>query len=160
MPNAEPRPGYQRYVPVVGPRLRILLYGLFALFALLSINSLYLLTIRIAEALGGQVYQDYFYQYMFLAHLLLGLVLIVPVIVYGILHIRTRPAEPARGQGRVRIVHLCRAHAPERPHPDSGNTGHRAAGARGPPSRVRHSRRHLGRGDLAVRAAPVGRQTH
>lgn len=95
------RPGLQRYVPAVGPRLRILLFALFGLFALVSINSLYLLTIRVAEGLAGQVYQDYFYQYMFLVHLVLGLILILPVVVYGAIHIRNAHDRPNRRAVKV-----------------------------------------------------------
>lgn len=91
----------RRYVPAVGPRLRLLLFALFALFALISVNSLYLLTIRIAESASGQVFQDYFYQYMFLAHLALGLVLVVPVIVYGIQHVRNAHDRPNRRAVKV-----------------------------------------------------------
>lgn len=88
-------------MPAVGPRLRILLFALFALFALISVNSLYLVTVRIAESASGQVFQDYFYQYMFLAHLVLGLVLIVPVIVYGAVHIMNAHGRPNRRAVKV-----------------------------------------------------------
>ena len=101
MKDSPGQPRLRRYVPAVGPRLRILLFALFALFALISVNSLYLLTIRIAEAASGQVFQDYFYQYMFLAHLGLGLLLIVPVIVYGIQHVRNAHDRPNRRAVKV-----------------------------------------------------------
>ena len=96
MTESNRRSRLQRYVPAVGPRLKVLLFVLFGLFALISVNSAYLLTIRIAEALRDQVFQDYFYQYMFLAHLVMGLVLIVPVIVYGIIHIKNAHDRPNR----------------------------------------------------------------
>ncbi|MCA9199415.1 MAG: hypothetical protein KDA87_17840, partial [Planctomycetales bacterium] len=70
----------------VGPGLRKLLYVVFALVALLCANAAYLSTITAVEWFQGQTYQNYFYQYMFLAHLALGLLLIVPLIVFGTIH--------------------------------------------------------------------------
>lgn len=70
----------------VGPRLRILLYVVFGLVGLLGANSVYLSGVTALEWFSGEVYQDYFYQYMFLAHLVMGLLLISPFIVFGVLH--------------------------------------------------------------------------
>ncbi|UCE62115.1 MAG: tetratricopeptide repeat protein [Phycisphaerales bacterium] len=75
-----------KHLPAVGPRLRRLLFLVFALFALLAINAVYLSSITAMEWAAGQVYQNYFYQYMFLMHLVLGLLIIVPVIVFGLSH--------------------------------------------------------------------------
>lgn len=75
------------YVRAVGPRLRKLLYAVFGLLALIGANSFYLSTITFLEWWKGQTLQNYFYQYMFLGHLVLGFVLIVPFIVFGILHL-------------------------------------------------------------------------
>src|SRR5918999_1204291 len=73
-------------VRVVGPRLRILLLIVFGLVALLGANAVYLSSITALEWYTRQTYQDFFYQYMFLLHLLLGLVLIVPFIAFGVIH--------------------------------------------------------------------------
>ena len=62
----------QRYVRAVGPRLRRLLYVLFAVVALLGANAAYLSSITFLAWVTGQTYQNYFYQYMFLGHLVLG----------------------------------------------------------------------------------------
>ncbi len=62
----------KRYVPAVGPRLKTLLVVVLALFALLGVNSVYLVSVTILEWHQQQTYQNYFYQYMFLAHLVLG----------------------------------------------------------------------------------------
>ena len=78
----------KQYIPAVGPKLRKLLYVVLGLFAILTFDAVYLGTITFSEWVTGVTYQDYFYQYMFLLHLALGLLLIVPVIVYGIIHIR------------------------------------------------------------------------
>jgi tetratricopeptide (TPR) repeat protein len=75
------------YVPAVGPRLRKILYMIFALTAVLGANSAYLAAITAAEWTTGRTYQNHFYQYMFLGHLVLGLVLIVPVVLFGLFHI-------------------------------------------------------------------------
>ncbi len=77
-----------RTPPVITPRLRKLLHLVFWLIALLALNSLYLAALTLAEHLTGEVYQDYFYLSMFLAHLVLGLALIVPFLLFGINHLR------------------------------------------------------------------------
>lgn len=78
--------GKRKYVPAVSARLRKLLYVVFALVGLLGANAAYLAAVTFMEWYTGQTYQDYFYQYMFLVHLVLGLLLIVPFVVFGTLH--------------------------------------------------------------------------
>ncbi|HSR70614.1 MAG TPA: multiheme c-type cytochrome [Acidobacteriota bacterium] len=77
-----------RYVPAVGPRLKKLLAVVFGLFALLAVNSSYLVGVSLLEWASGQVYQNWFYLIMFLVHLGLGLLFVLPIIVFGILHMR------------------------------------------------------------------------
>ena len=74
------------YVPEVGPGLKKLLAVVFALFAILAINSGYLAAVTFAEWYFSEVLQNYFYQSMFLVHLVLGLLITVPVIVFGVIH--------------------------------------------------------------------------
>ena len=81
------RPARKKYVPVVGPHLKKLLILIFALVAVLGVNSVYLVSVTILERASGQTYENYFYQLMFLGHLLLGTLLILPVIIFGIFHI-------------------------------------------------------------------------
>jgi tetratricopeptide (TPR) repeat protein len=88
-PPAAPAPARQKYVRAVGPRLRILLYVVFALVALLGANSLYLISITTLEAWTRYTYQDYFYQLMFLLHLALGLLLLMPFVAFGLIHMVT-----------------------------------------------------------------------
>ena len=83
-----------QYKPVIGPRLRPLLLFVFALFGLLAINSLYLTGVTLAEWLSGDLYQEYFYQLMFLLHLILGLVILLPAVVFGALHMRNALPRP------------------------------------------------------------------
>lgn len=96
-----PAQASRRYVPAVGPRLRKLLYLVLGLFGLMTFNSVYLGTISFSEWLTGSTFQDYFYQYMFLLHLLLGLVLVLPVVVYGVIHIRNSHDRPNRRAVKV-----------------------------------------------------------
>ena len=88
----------------VGPRLRILLNVVLVLFGLLATNSLYLVGITLREWWErdqGRTYQNYFYQYMFLGHLALGLVLIVPVVVFGLIHLKKSWNRPNRRAVRI-----------------------------------------------------------
>ena len=71
---------------VVGPQLRRLLVFVLFLFACLAINSIYLGAVTLIEWLTREVIQNHFYQWMFLVHLVLGLLLIVPTVVYGVIH--------------------------------------------------------------------------
>ena len=63
MNSEEKVPQKRRYVRAVGPRLRILLFGIFILFALLGANSAYLSSITFLEWVRGETYQNYFYQF-------------------------------------------------------------------------------------------------
>lgn len=74
--------------PVVGPRLRLLLVAVLMLFALLAINSIYLGAVTLIEWQSSEIIQNYFYQWMFLGHLALGLLLILPLLIYGLIHVR------------------------------------------------------------------------
>ncbi len=89
------------YVCAVGPRLRRLLYVIFALVALLGANAAYLASITWLEWVTGRTYQNYFYQYMFLVHLLMGLALILPFLVFGGLHMWA--ARNRRNRWAVRV---------------------------------------------------------
>lgn len=72
--------------PVVGPRLQRLLIAVVFLFACLTINSIYLSAVTFIEWLSDTNIQKIFYQWMFLGHLVLGLLLVVPAVVYGLIH--------------------------------------------------------------------------
>src|SRR4051812_2034227 len=100
----QPTPARVKYVRAVGPRLRLLLYAIFGLVAALGANSAYLASITFLGWLkrsSGETYENYFYMYMFLAHLALGLVLILPVIVFGLIHIKNAHNRPNRRAVRV-----------------------------------------------------------
>lgn len=84
--SVEPRRP-RTYVPALGPRNRKLLLFVFALIALLGVNSGYLVSITALEQFTGRTYQNYFSLCMFLGHLILGLLLIVPFVVFAVVHL-------------------------------------------------------------------------
>ena len=68
---------------------------------MLAVNSIYLLSVRALEAATGKTYQDWFYLVMFLLHLVLGLAIVLPVVVFGILHLKNARHRPNRRAVRV-----------------------------------------------------------
>jgi tetratricopeptide (TPR) repeat protein len=92
------RPVYQ---PAVGPRLWYVMLVVFFVTALLGVNSTYLVTITFMEWWSehwgtGEVYQDYFYLWMVLGHLVLGLLVLVPFLVFALLHLKSARNRPNR----------------------------------------------------------------
>ncbi len=73
---------------VISPGFGWLLTTVFTLFALLVVNSIYLSSITVLEYYSGLIYQDYFYLLMFLLHLFLGLLLVLPFCMFAFLHAR------------------------------------------------------------------------
>jgi tetratricopeptide (TPR) repeat protein len=74
--------------PVLNARLGRLLGIVLLLFSLLVVNSVYLLVITWLEYRSGGIYQDYFYLLMFLLHLALGLLLVLPLLLFALAHMR------------------------------------------------------------------------
>ncbi len=89
------------YVPAVGPRLKWLLLLVLGLVTLLGANAAYLAGITFLEWLTDQPYQNQFYHWMFLGHLVLGLLLIVPFVVFALIHLRHARKRPNRRAVRV-----------------------------------------------------------
>ena len=99
--NPAPR---KRYVRAVGPRLRVLLYAIFATVAVLAANSIYLSAITFLEWLKSDpnvTYQNWFYMVMFGTHLVLGLLIVLPIVIFGVLHIKNAHDRPNRRAVRV-----------------------------------------------------------
>jgi tetratricopeptide (TPR) repeat protein len=94
-------PAKRKPVRAVGPRLRKVFYLVLVLVALLGANAAYLAAVTFREWLTGQTYQNYFYQFMFLGHLAFGLLLIVPFLVFGLVHLWI--ARNRRNRRAVRI---------------------------------------------------------
>ncbi|MBI1348062.1 tetratricopeptide repeat protein [bacterium] len=93
--SSAPLPQVRRvYTPAIGPRLKPLLIVVLLLVSLLGANSLYLASITALEYWSQHVYQNYFYQVMFLVHLALGLLLVVPFVVFGVVHLVTSRKRP------------------------------------------------------------------
>ncbi|MBM83503.1 MAG: hypothetical protein CMJ78_23335, partial [Planctomycetaceae bacterium] len=91
----------KKYVRAVGPNLKKLLYVVFALLALLGANSGYLASIIAMQWYTGETFENFFYFCMFLGHVALGLLLIVPFIVFGVIHMRN-----AAGRRNRRAVNV------------------------------------------------------
>jgi len=100
----QPQRARKKYVPAVGPRLGKLLAVVFGLFALLSVNAIYLLVIRIAGWSTGESYENLFYLYMVLLHLALGLLFVGPVIAFGVIHTRNAWNRPNRRAVRAGLA--------------------------------------------------------
>ena len=79
----------------------MLLYVILGLFALLGANSAYLGSVTFLGWVSGNSYENYFYQFMFLGHLVLGLLILLPVIFFGIFHIKNAYNRPNRRAVRV-----------------------------------------------------------
>ncbi len=81
-----PLPATSKPKRAVGPRLRVVLVVVLTMFSLLAANGIYLASVTFIQWWREIVIEDYFYQIMVLAHLVLGFVFTVPVIVFGLIH--------------------------------------------------------------------------
>lgn len=89
-------PRRKKYVPAIGPGLKKVFFVVLGLFALIAVNSSYLLGVSLLEWATGRVYQNWFYMNMFLVHLVMGALIIVPVVVFGVLHMKNAFNRPNR----------------------------------------------------------------
>lgn len=78
----------RRPEPVLSPALRRLLGVVYILFGLLAVNSLYLVGVHLTGQISGRQLENPFYLFMFLFHLGAGLVLLMPALAFGGLHLR------------------------------------------------------------------------
>mgnify|MGYP001818570294 CR=1 FL=1 len=101
--------GNKQFRPVIDARLGRLLGVVLLLFALLALNSVYLAAISLLEQFSGAIHQNYFYLLMFLLHLALGLLLTVPVILFGLGHMRRAWQRPNRYAVRAGMALFCTA---------------------------------------------------
>ena len=88
----------------MGPGMRKLLLAVLALFALLVVNSAYLGAVTFRQWLSGLSLEDRVYQAMFLGHLVLGLSIIAPVLIYGVMHLRRAIRRPNRLAVKLGLV--------------------------------------------------------
>ncbi|MCA9081176.1 MAG: hypothetical protein KDA58_11505, partial [Planctomycetaceae bacterium] len=84
-PSTSPAPA-RKAVRAIGPRLRWLFTIVLVAISLLMANSAYLVTITFLQWKWQETFENYFYHCMFLAHLVLGLLLIVPFLVFSLIH--------------------------------------------------------------------------
>ncbi|HEY7309033.1 MAG TPA: multiheme c-type cytochrome [Gemmataceae bacterium] len=77
------------YEPAIGPRLKSLLFLVFAGTAALGVTGIYLLAIRVLEMISTRTYTNQFTLQMFVAHILFGLAIILPFLVFGCTHLLT-----------------------------------------------------------------------
>ena len=105
--SAEPRAERRQVKKAIGPRLRIVFFGVLALLAMIAANSLYLAGVTFLEFWTKRTFQDYFYQWMFLVHIVLGLLIVTPFLVFGVIHMRnTKDRKIRRTVMTVPSTHL------------------------------------------------------
>src|SRR5262245_24074877 len=75
------------YEPAIGPRLRVLLFFIFASFAVLGATAVYLVAIRGLEELKGHSYWSFFSICMFAAHEWVGVLFVLPFLIFGFIHL-------------------------------------------------------------------------
>jgi tetratricopeptide (TPR) repeat protein len=91
------------YEPAIGPRLKILLFIIFAAVALLGATGVYLTAIRVLEWARGQTYTNQFTLGMFMAHEVIGVLIVLPFLVFGFTHLVTARNRPNRVAVRLGI---------------------------------------------------------
>lgn len=97
----------RRHGRVLRGRWKLFLRGLLAMFALLSANSVYLACVSVAQWFTGELVHNYFYHLMYLAHVLAGLTIVVPVGLFATAHIRAgwkRRNLPAKTAGAALLT--------------------------------------------------------
>lgn len=87
-PSAAPAPAKKVVRKAIGPRLRIVFNVMLVLLALIAANSAYLLGVKLLEWWTSRDYQDYFYTWMFLLHIVVGVLIVAPFLAFGIVHMR------------------------------------------------------------------------
>jgi tetratricopeptide (TPR) repeat protein len=95
------------YTPAVGPRLRPLLWIILGGFALLGANGVYLASVTALTWLQGTTQATPFYMLMVIAHLVLGFVLIVPFLIFGLVHLATSWRRPNKTAVRYGLILLA-----------------------------------------------------
>jgi tetratricopeptide (TPR) repeat protein len=93
------------YIPAIGPALRILLYSVFAGFAILGGTGVYLLVITaLNRAYPEQLFTTPFTFWMIIAHTGLGLLGMIPFLIFGGMHWFTSRKRPNRVAVKLGIV--------------------------------------------------------
>ncbi len=107
--NDQTRPPVMRdrmgrvYEPAVGPHLRVLLMLIFLTVAFLGATGIYLGAIRVFEVIHQKIFQNTFSLGMTLAHVLVGLGVIIPFLYFGVSHLATAHKRPNKVAVRLGI---------------------------------------------------------
>ena len=100
-PAARVIPPRKPVIPAVGPRLKILMWCLFAVVALLGANSVYLSSVTFLDWVTGFDHKNWFYLWMILVHLGVGLLIIVPFLIFLGVHLANTRLRKNRRAVRV-----------------------------------------------------------
>lgn len=85
----------------IGRRLRIVFNVMLFLLALIGANSAYLVGVKALEWWYKKSFQDFFYINMFLMHIIVGLLIVVPFLVFGLVHMRNTKDRKIRRTVRI-----------------------------------------------------------
>ena len=105
-PQLKTRKGFV-YEPAIGPRLKVLLFVIFGTVAILGATGAYLSAIRFLNWMNqarGRDYTNYFTLGMFMTHEVVGVLIVVPFLFFGITHLATARKRPNRLAVRLGIV--------------------------------------------------------
>src|SRR5271157_5129616 len=94
------------YKPAIGSRLRPLLWVILIGFALLAANGFYLSSVTALTWYLGTTQQTFFYMLMVALHLFLGLVLVIPFLIFGCAHLATSWTRPNKWAIRYGLILL------------------------------------------------------
>jgi hypothetical protein len=104
-PPAAPRRPRPVYVPAIGPKLRVLLFVVFGLFAVLGATGVYLAAVTALNyARAPQSYTTVFSLWVFLAHSAIGVLGTLPFLAFGAYHWATARTRPNRVAVRLGIL--------------------------------------------------------
>ncbi len=95
------------YTPAVGTGLRPWLWLCLGGFALLGATGVYLASVSLVTWLTSVTQQTYFYMMMVALHILLGILIVVPFIVFGVGHLVTSWKRPNRAAVNYGLVLLA-----------------------------------------------------
>jgi tetratricopeptide (TPR) repeat protein len=95
------------YSPAVGPQLRPWLWVVLGGFALLGANGVYLASVTAMTWFTGVLQQTPFYFAMVILHLVLGLAIIVPFLIFGLAHWATSWKRPNKAATRYGLILLA-----------------------------------------------------
>src|SRR5262245_17841131 len=94
------------YKPAIGSGLRPLLWVILIGFALLAANGFYLSSVTALTWYTGSTQQTFFYMLMVLLHLVVGLGLVIPFLIFGFAHLSTSWKRPNKAAIRYGLVLL------------------------------------------------------